>query len=628
MRKICILLTIGMLLGMLPAYADDSASAAVVDSYVWQFAPQGTNGWYNVVYQGGEWVNMEIGSRGTYVAAGGYPTIESDCLNTGDKDVAFKFVAPTKGMVRLRGEVKGTDSNYARGDGTVASILKGQRELWSSKVTWTAPAGYDITTSVRKGEVLYFVLNKNGNNGFDWSFWLPTVEYLGMEYVGSGSMYKHFEKQGDILTELPYDSEKDAYVASDGKALISDYQLMASDKITLVRRYEVQEIGLYRVFAETIAGDARGGNSIFTVYKNNEKVSEQLILGDEDGTLDVRMLGYPGDTIDVEVKAEKFMGYNCIEWSCNVSKYIGELAADRMITSQGYAYATNSKVPLTYYIGMEQGTNGTEFYTTKYDVRLPMSYNASTNRWETVTQSGGGYIGVNGVYPENKYGDSGFEITVAEDGILKIDGKFGVNDASDGVLIKINHNGEPLWSSRTGDEESVRWDEPYVDSYFNYNVNAVAKVKKGDKLEFTFNKWRKNSNDAVDINNISLSYINGDYVSETTRWKLENSIVIDVLNKTVRKCGVVNSADVFLENGTTYISVNDSKAIFGKDVSPEINLNGVGYSPLRSALENDGRSVVWAADRLVLIHDGIPVMFGWSELSEIKTAMKGGGLFE
>ena len=107
MRKICILLTIGMLLGMLPAYADDSASAAVVDSYVWQFAPQGTNGWYNVVYQGGEWVNMEIGSRGTYVAAGGYPTIESNCLNTGDKDVAFKFVAPTKGMVRLRGEVKG-----------------------------------------------------------------------------------------------------------------------------------------------------------------------------------------------------------------------------------------------------------------------------------------------------------------------------------------------------------------------------------------------------------------------------------------------------------------------------------------------------------------------------------------
>lgn len=50
--------------------------------------------------------------------------------------------------------------------------------------------------------------------------------------------------------------------------------------------------------------------------------------------------------------------------------------------------------------------------------------------------------------------------------------------------------------------------------------------------------------------------------------------------------------------------------------------------PCEIRRKKNDKSVVWTADRLVLIYSGIPVFFGYSELSEIDVALKGGVLFE
>ena len=156
----------------------------------------------------------------------------------------------------------------------------------------------------------------------------------------------------------------------------------------------------------------------------------------------------------------------------------------------------------------------------------------------------------------------------------------------------------------------------------------MTDVKTDDKITFLFNQWRRSSNDIVDISNITLSYVSGNVLSETTRWKLNNSIVIDTEKGCVYSCGKCESADVFVKDGTTYISKNDALKILGKEIGSAGVKSETEYISVRDTAEKNDKSVVWTADRLVLIYSGIPVFFGYSELSEIDVALKGGVLFE
>ena len=51
---------------------------------------------------------------------------------------------------------------------------------------------------------------------------------------------------------------------------------------------------------------------------------------------------------------------------------------------------------------------------------------------------------------------------------------------------------------------------------------------------------------------------------------------------------------------------------------------------LRTVAENSGKTVVWAANRYVIVHNGIPGMYTWNELSEISaySEITGGVLYE
>ena len=133
--------------------------------------------------------------------------------------------------------------------------------------------------------------------------------------------------------------------------------------------------------------------------------------------------------------------------------------------------------------------------------------------------------------------------------------------------------------------------------------------------------WRKPNDDEVDISNIYLRYLSGDVVSATTAWKLNNSIVIDAKKNCAYIGGIRKEIASYIKDETTYISKKDAEMIFGKTAESE-------YVPFRNAAELNGKNVVWIADRLAVAYDGIPVMFGYSELSEIETAVKVGELYE
>lgn len=567
----------------------------------------------------------------------GWPILKAEDLMPGNaNDVGYRFKAPDKGMVRLRGTVSMPYNTSATGDGVTAIIAKGSKVVLSEKVRGYNSITYDEVIPVREGEYIDFKINKNSSNTNKFTKWWPTVEYIDAEYVEEPEDYTYYQKDKDGKeTQLIYDEAKEGYTASDNTAFINSRNVMPTKEYSLVRRYVVPEDGRYRVFGNLLSEDKKGSGIVLAVYKNKQEVWRQYFPAGEKQNIDVRMLSSKGDVIDVEAMIADYEGYNYSSWSFDVTKYVGTLFCSAA-TSVGQAYDTKSSFSLGSLIGTTKGANNTYIYSFKNDLTYDMDYNTATKRWEsTVVTSGGlvpadgGYVSATNAVPGNG-SDTIIETTLTQDGILRLDGNMLVNDSGDGVLGKVYLNDELLWSSRVGGERAVRWDEPFDVSYFLNKINVVANVKNGDKLKFTFNKWIKTSGDLVDLNSIILSYIDTkDTKSKTTNWKLKNSTIIDTVTCKVKVNGTEVSADVKYDGDTTYIAKENILNILGsgaKYSGETKNIDGKEYVAIRKATEQNNKSVAWVADRYAIVYAGIPVLFGYPELSEIKTFTENGGV--
>lgn len=622
MKKISFFMVLVMLLGTASVFAATDVPVTAV--YTMEYAKtQGVNNWYFCQYKNEEVTELQIGSDGKWTNGGTYPTFNANGETTADvsSETDFKFVAPIKGMVRLRGEVKLPYEGSKQGDGAIGKIVKGKKEIWSGSAVYGASAVYDMIVPLRKGEELHFRVAAGKHNAYDWVIWKPTVEYLAMEYVPDAGEGEFYQKKNGETKKLEFNEELERYIAEDGIAFISDTNVMPTDEYSLIKRFKVSNDGRHRVLATFRSTDNRGGGSVIKVYRNNNLIWEQLFPEKEEGTMDIRVLAAKDDVIDVEVATNKFGGYNYSEWECSVSEFIGTLEC-KASTTLGRKTGVVSEYTLSSLIGTTQeGEGGMQYYSLQYGVKNPMTYNTANSRWESTIQSDGGYITSKAANPGYN-SDAVIDVPVPQDGLLRIAGRYKISDLSDGVLSKVKLNGETIWSSRVGGERSVRWDEPYDVSYFLNDIDVVANVKKGDVLSFTFNKWRKRANDEVSFENVVLQYIGGNPVSKTTKWKLENAVVIDTAKKTVTHNGVTDPINVFVDNGTTYADGSRLAAIIGEGTANDA-------VAVRRFAEEAGKNVTWAADRLVLIYDGIPVLFGYSELSEIKACLENGGdLFE
>lgn len=620
-------------------YKDSSVTAKYESNVAFtEKKEQGHRNWYYcqfstdtatpLTWNGERWIGNE---------SNGWPILKANDLMPGAaNDVGYRFEAPDKGMVRLRGTVSMPYESSATGDGVTAIIAKGNKVVLSEKVKGYSSITYDEVIPVRKGEFIDFKVNRNSGPTNKFTNWWPTVEYIDAEYEEEPEDFTYFQKSSDgTETQLVYNQEKEGYLAGDGLAFISSRNVMPTADYSLIRRYVVPEDGRYRVFGNLISENKKGSGVVLAVYKNGDEVWRQYFPATEKQNIDVRMLSSKGDVIDVEAKVADYEGYNYSEWSYGITKYVGTLFCSAA-TSTGYTYDKKSSITLGSLIGTTQGANNTRIYSFKNDLNYDMTYNASKSRWESsvVTHGGavpadGGYVSANDAYPGSG-SDTVVETTLTQDGILRIDGNLLVSDAGDGVLGKIYLNDELLWSSRVGGERAVRWDEPFDVSYFSNTINAVANVKAGDKLKFSFNKWRKVSGDQVDMKNIILTYIDAsDVRSKTTQWKLKNSTIVDTNTSSVKVNGVPVSADVKYVNDTTYIAKNSIAAVFGTDSTYSgavSNFDGKEYVPVRAAAEQNNQSVVWAVDRYAIVYGGIPVLYGYPELSEIKTFTENGGV--
>ena len=324
------------------------------------------------------------------------------------------------------------------------------------------------------------------------------------------------------------------------------------------QRYMVEKEGRYRIYGELTA-TSETGDSVITITKNYEPVWTQMIPEGETGVVDVRMLTELYDFIDIEVTNEN--NTDTSDWQCNIEWIPGTIPVCEASTSQG----TNNKVISEH--TLSSLIESAEKYLVYNYVEFPMTYDSTDGKWTDSSTDSAAYLKANEVFPGSQ-ANVCTDVAVPFTGTIRITGNLPISEQSDGVLTKIYLNDELLWSNRTGGERSVRWDEPYDVSYFVNDINATACVKEGDILTFSFGRWRRNTNDKLDISDIKLSYIEGNPMSETTQWKLE-------------KCTLTEE--------TLQVEADNI-----------INL-GNGY---------------------VLAYNGLPIFIGYPEISEIKADME------
>ena len=463
-----------------------------------------------------------------------------------------------------------------------------------------------------------------------------------------------FQKNESGMKELEYNEEKGCFVADDGLGMIGLDRVMPTDSYSMVMRYPVTEKGRYRIFGDIHPVDSKGDGTIIKIYKNNEIIKQGYFPSGQKGAIDIRLLANDGDIIDVEATIKDYVGHNYTEWSMNVSKVPSVVGNNVTSTVLGKTSNVVTESNLSDYLGSNKPEN-VKIYTTLYGVKHNMEYDSSKKRWQLNEK----YVRTENINAsderervedmvwQNAVADNNYvsetqvrtssnpvsnattyiETPVATTGTILIDGVVNVASSEDGELVKLYLNNELLWSNRIGGETSNRYDEAYDNKYFIKDLSVVANVEAGDILKFGFNRWRLvNSNEYVDISDIKIKYVEGELLSKSTRWFLENSIVIDTIENTMYINGEETSSDVYIENGTTYISIFAAKTLFGNDIISD----GNAYIPLRSVAESCGKNVVWTADRLIIIHDGIDGALTYNELSEIeaKTEIKGGDLFD
>lgn len=634
MKKINIFLALLMLIMSLgsPVLAEDYADVEVY-KHTWSTS-QGTDGWYYATFVNNEPSLMVWDTDGKFWSAPGniWTSIRSNgsMLPGTGMDVGLVWKAPVTGMITIRGKdnlYAPWGEAYAAGDGVIVSIMKGSQVLWTTLVKYGDRPSYEVSTPIRAGEEIKFIMNINKNNAYDDFVWKPTVAYTTQPYQAEkedGVTY--LENVNGELNELEFDASNDIYRATEEGAYITSHDMMITEETSFVKRFIAPLDSRYRINGEITIPENRGGGLVLRILKNSEVVWQQLAPEGETTKFDFRLLADKDDIIDAEIGLNTFAGFNYATWSCGISRVPGVISEVSASSGLGYNYLEKKEIKLSDLLS-KTGSGATP-YLKKNSVKFPMSFSSADNVWKEDNDETANVKPGSVTVTTN---DVVIDVTVPESGRIRLSGATKLlTGTSDGVLAKVYKNGTLIWSNRVGGERSVRWDEPFDVSYFQNVMNVFEDVNKDDIISFTFNCWRNETGDTMDLSDIKITYINGSPLSKTAKWKLMRSTLLNTASQTAYINGVRSDINTFLENGTTYIAQNDAVKIFGenyKSVEGVVTQNGVNYLPLRKLAVNNDSNVWWTAGGSVLISKELPIFFGYSDLSEIDIAMKEGDLF-
>ena len=189
---------------------------------------QGYNNWYYQEWNGTGYKNMTYDPRKEYwEGSRKFCRIGPSWAHPDVHSPARKWVSPITGDISITGRAYDLDPKC--GDGVKVKILKGNTELWNKTISNGDTKGFDfdLKVSVKKGDVIYFMVEQNGTSDCDSTYFCPIISavpcrcqsrnyfncwYNAITFAKStdkGRTYTHVEAPNHLVASAPYIYEPD-----------------------------------------------------------------------------------------------------------------------------------------------------------------------------------------------------------------------------------------------------------------------------------------------------------------------------------------------------------------------------------------------------------------------------------
>lgn len=141
---------------------------------------QGANQWYYKQLSGTTYSDMTWDGT-DWKGAQMWCLIGSTFLHPDTNAAALAWKAPVAGTVNISGYVRKQD--MAGGDGVNVKIMKNGTQIWPASgwqsIAFNDGTGYNpnVDVTVAQNDMIYFIVDKKGNNSNDATYWNPTISY-------------------------------------------------------------------------------------------------------------------------------------------------------------------------------------------------------------------------------------------------------------------------------------------------------------------------------------------------------------------------------------------------------------------------------------------------------------------
>lgn len=150
------------------AYSADSYRASDGFSNV-----MGKNNWYYQQRTGKNYTNMIF--KDPFWSGTGGSNLEYFGMTSGRSDAVRKWVAPKAGKVLIEGAIEIEKDTLG---GVSAEIRKNNKKIWFlESAKFRKPAFHHLTTRVRLGDAIYFIVKNNNVNSTEKVIWDPAITY-------------------------------------------------------------------------------------------------------------------------------------------------------------------------------------------------------------------------------------------------------------------------------------------------------------------------------------------------------------------------------------------------------------------------------------------------------------------
>lgn len=431
---------------------------------------QGAGNWYYQQWDGSKYSNMQY-KNGHWEGASTATFIEQSRQHPDQNDSVRKWIAPMAGMIYISGNVAKYDPNG--GDGVTVSVLKNKVVIWSKQLRYNDTAGYNLTLTagVSQGDVIYFVVNRNGDNSYDTTSWNPSIAYLDghaaeVEYGSTQGANNWYYQQwnGTEYAALQYKNQQ--WEGTTPFTLILGNFQHPNDTDS-VRTWQAPKSGLIRIAGNVAKENIDGGDGVMVSVKKNGIIlwSKHLDYNDANGyELNLTVAVTVGDRIYFSVNRNADSTYDGTLWK-PVIAYLDAHATD---VEYSNIQGTNN----WYY----QQWNGSAYTNLQY----------KNNQWEGSTATT--LILKDFQHPDQN--DSVRTWSAPKSGMIHIAGNVAkVNKGGgNGIKAYIRKNNSLLWSQTVAFNDIT-----------GYEAGLTIGVSKGDAIRFIVNS-------------------NGDSTYDGTRW--------------------------------------------------------------------------------------------------------------